>query len=336
MTAYCDHLIDHPSAWTGADMAQDDRWMVHLTPADIDEVDAAVQATAGQQVTDITSADYALPKVSARLAKLGQEIDQGRGFAVIKNLPVARYSEAEAARALWCLGLKVGQPFPQDAARKLLHDVRDTGDKPETNPNLRIYQTNYEQQFHTDGGDLLMLLCRRQAKTGGRSRVASAANLFNWVWRQDPELAQILQEPFYFDTRGQQLPGQPRVQCLPVLTWHHQRLNILQKRLYIEYAQRFDEVPRLTEKQIAALDLLDAAAEEPANHFAFDMVPGDIQLASNFSVLHARDRYIDHPEADLKRHMLRLWIALKQGRPLPEVYRYTREHGPLFEMRATA
>ena len=39
---------------------------------------------------------------------------------------------------------------------------------------------------------------------------------------------------------------------------------------------------------------------------------------------------------NLKRHMLRLWIALEQGRPLPEVYRSTREHGLLFDMRATA
>ena len=336
MTEYCDHVIAPPSAWTAADIARDERWRINLSAADIAELDAAVQATAGREVTTITAAEFDLPQLSIRMAALGREIDEGRGFALIKGLPVERYSEAEAARALWCLGLKVGRPFPQDAARKLLHDVRDTGDKPETNPNLRIYQTNYEQRFHTDGGDLLMLLCRRQAKTGGRSRVASAANLFNWVWRRDKQLARILQQDFYFDARGQQLPGQPRVQCLPVLTWHHGRLNILQKRVYIEFAQRFDEVPTMTAQQIAALDMLDAAAEEPENHFAFDMVPGDIQIASNFSVLHARDTYTDHAEADLKRHMLRLWIALEQGRPLPEVYRSTREHGLLFDMRATA
>ena len=119
------------------------------------------------------------------------------------------------------------------------------------------------------------------------------------------------------------------------MTRHGGRLNILHKRAYIDFAQRFEEVPPLTDAQRAALDLLDQVVEAPENHHAFDMAPGDIQMASNFSVLHARDTYVDFDEPDAKRHMLRLWLAVPQGRPLPEAYRTTREHGHLFTMRAT-
>ena len=63
------------------------------------------------------------------------------------------------------------------------------------------------------------------------------------------------------------------------------------KRAYIDFAQF--EVPLLSDEQRAALDLLDQVVEAPENHHAFDMAPGDIQMASNFSVLHARDTYVD-------------------------------------------
>ena len=70
--------------------------------------------------------------------------------------------------------------------------------------------------------------------------------------------------------------------------------------------------------------------------FTPDMMPGDIQVANNFTILHARDAFFDHVEADKKRHMLRLWLGLPHGRSLPEAYRNTREFGPLFEIKGRA
>ena len=42
-----------------------------------------------------------------------------------------------------------------------------------------------------------------------------------------------------------------------------------------------------------------------------DLEPGDIQLLSNHTVIHARTDYVDHPEPDRKRHLLRLWITVR-------------------------
>ena len=81
-----------------------------------------------------------------------------------------------------------------------------------------------------------MLPCCRQAKSGGQSRLASAAHLFNCVLAADPQLARVLQQPFYFDARAKQLPGQQRSQCLPVMIGHGGRLNILHKRAHIDFA----------------------------------------------------------------------------------------------------
>jgi hypothetical protein len=49
-----------------------------------------------------------------------------------------------------------------------------------------------------------------------------------------------------------------------------------------------------------------------------DLEPGDIQLLSNHTVLHARTAYVDHEQADRKRHLLRLWLSVESPRSLRE------------------
>ncbi|MBT5267121.1 MAG: TauD/TfdA family dioxygenase [Rhodospirillaceae bacterium] len=325
--------VDDLAAWTGPELAARDDWIHRLSAGEIAELDTALAGVAGREAVSVGLSEFPLPTLSARLAQIRNVIDQGLGVTVIKGLPVERYTEQDAAMALWGLGLHVGVPQPQDAAGALLHHVRDTGARVETDPNIRIYQTNGEQSFHNDGGDLVMLLCRRTAKTGGRSRMAGAPALFNLLLSENPEFAKALQAPFHFDARGQSLPGRPATQIVPVFTWHDGRVSTLYKRPYITLAQRFNEIPRLTELQTAALDRLDALCEDEAVHHAFYLQPGDIQIANNFAVLHARDPFDDFDEPDQKRHMIRLWLGLPEGRTLPECYRETREFGPLFDLR---
>ena len=47
---------------------------------------------------------------------------------------------------------------------------------------------------------------------------------------------------------------------------------------------------------------------------------GDMQFVHNHTVLHDRTAYEDWPEPERKRHLLRLWIAAEEARPLPEAY----------------
>jgi hypothetical protein len=91
-------------------------------------------------------------------------------------------------------------------------------------------------------------------------------------------------------------------------------------RRYIESAQRFPQVPRLTPAQIEAMDLLDTLVEDPALHLYMDFEPGDIQLVHNHQVLHDRTEYEDWPEPERKRHLLRLWLCPPDGRPLPACF----------------
>ena len=185
------------------------------------------------------------------------------------------------------------------------------------------YQTNRGINFHNDGSDIFALLCLQQASHGGRSRLVSAVSVFNEILRRRPDLARVLQEPFWFDARGQQLPGSPRCQQVPIFNFYMGRVNVMYKREYIDLAQRFEDVPRLTAAQVEALDLMDIVCEELC--LEFEMSAGDILIANNYDLLHARSTYRDDAVRGCLRHMLRLWLTIPNGRSLPPVFAETRE-----------
>src|SRR5690606_18989719 len=111
------------------------------------------------------------------------------------------------------------------------------------------------------------------------------------------------------------------------------KLSALYKRVYIEMAQRFPEVPRLTEEQVAALNLIDEICNEPDMQLSFMMEPGDIQIGNNYSIFHSRTKYQDHDNPEERRRLLRTWLTLSSGRDLPPVFAETREFAQSYRRR---
>ena len=67
-------------------------------------------------------------------------------------------------------------------------------------------------------------------------------------------------------------------------------------------------MPRLTDDQREALDLIETIANDPAFHVEMDFQPGDVQLLNNAVILHSREAYEDDDDPDQRRHLLRLWL----------------------------
>ena len=67
-------------------------------------------------------------------------------------------------------------------------------------------------------------------------------------------------------------------------------------------------------------DLLDALADDAALHLGMEFLPGDVQFVHNHTLLHDRTAFEDWPEPERKRHLLRLWLAPREARPLPPVF----------------
>jgi hypothetical protein len=306
--------VDAPAAWLGREISRRRDWIHRLSPAEIAEIDAALaQARAsGRPMAEITREDFPLPRLAGEIAGWMRELDRGRGFVLVRGLPVQRWSEADAALAYSGLGLHMGSPVSQNAAGDLLGHVRDTGADPR-NPAVRLYKTRVDLGFHCDGSDVVGLLCLKPAKSGGVSRIVSSLSVYNEILRRRPELAPLLFEPFYWDRNEEQRPGEAPWFKLPIAFDQNGRLRIFYIGWYIRGAQRHADVPRLTREQRELLDLIDGIAADPEFHLDMDFEAGDIQLLKNAVILHARTEYEDFPEPERKRHLLRLWLTAHAG-----------------------
>lgn len=311
-----------PDVWLGPDMARDPSvWSDDLAPAEIAEVEAATARAIASDLDPIrlTAADFPLPTLGRRLAALNRELLFGRGFALLRGMPVERWSKREAATAFLGVGAHMGSARSQNGKGHVLGHVRDLGLSSD-DPNVRVYQTHERQTFHTDSADVVGLLCLRTARSGGASALVSARAIYNEMRRRRPDLLRLLLEPIAHDRRGEVPEGKLPYFLIPVFNWHSGQLTVLYQRQYIDSAQRFPDAPRLTPDHVAALDLFDALADDPALHFQMQLAPGDMQFVHNHALLHDRTAFEDHPEPERRRHLLRLWLAIPGARPLPEYF----------------
>jgi len=270
-------------------------------------------------LTSISSQDFALPTLGPRLRHLLDEVLNGRGFVLIRALPVKRWSKREAAIAFLGIGVHLGCLRMQNAAGHLLGHVKDLGRSSE-DPNARIYQTKERQTFHTDSCDVVGLLCLQAAKSGGLSSLVSSATIFNEMRRRRPDLLRVLLDPIETDRRGEVPEGSKPYFRIPVFNWHRNHLSAIYQRQYIESARRFSGVGPLNPLQVQALDVFDELANDPALNLNMELQAGDMQFVHNHTMLHDRTAFEDYPEPERKRHLLRLWLAPANARPLPEVF----------------
>jgi hypothetical protein len=314
--------IAGPSAWYGPAMTQRTDWIHPLTPDEIAELDHNVRrlAETGREPAALTVDEFPLPTLGPKLRRIvADEVLDGRGFVLLRGLPVGDWGQQKSALAFVGLGLHLGNLRPQNARGELLGNVRDEG-LSSKDPNVRIYQTRERQNYHTDSADIVGLLCLHPAKSGGLSSLVSTMTIFNEMRRRRPDLARVLFEPIETDRRGEVPPGARPYFQIPVFNWHANLLSAIYHRPYIESARRFPEVPPLTAEQIEALDLFDALSNDPALHFFMEFRAGDVQLVHNHTLLHDRTAFEDWPEAERKRHLLRLWLAPPNARPLPPAF----------------
>jgi hypothetical protein len=312
--------VDDPALWTREQMAAAPDWLHVLSAAELAELDKLVAKLDDEiaDILDITRPRAAFARLAPVLADIRNRLLNGRGVAVLRGVPVERYTRRQAAIAFWCLGLHIGDPVSQNALGHLLGHVTDLGDTSFDNPQNRGYQTHDALPFHSDFTDVVGLLCLHPARAGGESLVTSSIAIHNEMLRRDPHLVEVLTQQIYRDRRGEIPAGKDPWYQRPVFAYHEGRLTTCWTRGYILSARRFEELPPPSETLIAALDLFEELAFELA--FAMDFRQGDIQLLHNHVVVHSRTRYEDWPEPERARHLLRLWLATPGGRPLPDCY----------------
>ena len=303
-------LVDAPAVWRAADVSDAEAWTIVLTDEERVEIaDAATRASErGLTAATLSRDDFPLPSLVDKIAEWVEQLARGRGFVLLRRFPSDVLSEPLVELAYVGLGLHLGSPVSQNADGDLLGHVRDDR-VPRDSPAVRLYRTNERQDFHTDGADLVGLLCLRGAKSGGESRIASSYAVYNEMLTTRPDLVDVLYEPLYWDRNDEQGDGEPGFYPLPVFTDIDDTPRIFYIGWYIRDAQRHPDAPRLTDAQREAMDLLESTANDPAFFVEMDFQPGDVQLLNNAKILHSREAYQDHDDPNLRRHLLRLWLV---------------------------
>ncbi|HUG76995.1 MAG TPA: TauD/TfdA family dioxygenase [Burkholderiales bacterium] len=311
-----------PGVWYGRELAKRDDWIRRFSAAELAEIDAAVEGfrSTGKPLKAMAAGDFPLPRLGPVLRAVLAELLEGRGFVLLRGLPVERMTREAQAIAYLGLGAWLGAFRSQNAKGHLLGHVKDLG-LDIRDPKVRYYQTSRGLEYHTDSVDVVGLLCLKTAKAGGESYLASSMSVYNEVLARRPDLAPALFEPFPTDRRGEVPEGMRPWFDIPIFHWHAGKLSCIYVRQYIESAQKlFPEARRLTHAQVQAMDLIDALCNDPAIHLAMDFQPGDIQLLHNHQILHSRGDFENWPEPGRQRHLLRLWLAPPEARALPEVF----------------
>lgn len=311
-----------PAAWYGAELAESHEWIRVLSPEEIAELEKAVAQVRGRglDIVDVRRDDFPLPRLGPVLREIRNELIDGRGFVLLRGLPVERWPVADVAAAYWGIGCWLGRPVTQNPQGHVLGHVKDIGVDAD-DVNKRGYQSRADLPFHQDiGADAVGLLCLRPAKAGGLSSLASVWTIHNEMLKRRPDLVEVMTRPFWRDRRGEVPQGKDPWYALPVLNYHAGRLVSVYVRRFIESCQRFPDVPRLTPEQVEAMDLFDALAYDPALKLDMDFRPGDVQLVNNLTLLHTRTEYEDWPEPERKRHLLRLWLSIPDAWPLPPAF----------------
>ncbi len=108
-------------------------------------------------IAKIRKQDFPLPTLAPRLFRICRDVQQGRGFALIRGLSVASGDIRRAAIAFFGIGSHLGAARAQNAQGHVLGHVLDLG-RSSADPNTRIYQTHERQTFHTDSCDIVGLL----------------------------------------------------------------------------------------------------------------------------------------------------------------------------------
>lgn len=303
--------------WTAANFRGEDDWCLRLDQGAIEGFRRAVSdaEARGLELTSIR-AHHGPPALQALAAQVRTRL-KTIGFAVVRGLPLEDFSERQVKLLYALLGAGLGSIVRQTVGGTILYSVRDEGvrlEKEYGRPGIRTSKTNAAFDFHTDSPsrlaghtpDYVALLVLRTAKSGGESALISACAVHEIIRQERPECLARLYRPFWVDRRAELPPGEEPVLAVPVFR-NEGNLVVRYLRFYIHKGHEVKQEP-LSESDLTALDFLDSVMQRSGMALLIRAERGDIQIVNNKTLLHSRTAFEDHPESELKRHYLRMWI----------------------------
>ncbi|KAE8557610.1 hypothetical protein TMatcc_005076 [Talaromyces marneffei ATCC 18224] len=305
--------------WDGNDIQSRDDWVFALTDNHLEELDRALShfKASNKPFGYINRTTFPLPSLGSLLREGSRELHFGRGFFILRGIPVEKYTTEENIIIYTGVSSYVGdlrgrqeKRNPIDGKAVVLSHIKDlTGTYSRENIGGPA-STNDKQVFHTDSGDIVSLFCLQRAAEGGESQLASIWQVYNILAESRPDLIHTLTNDWLFD--GFNNAAQPYT-ARPLL-YYQPASTLASARLIVQYARRYftgflaqprsSTIPPITEAQAEALDALHFLGEK--HSIQLDFQKGDIQYVNNLAIFHARKGFSNSPSKE--RHLLRLWL----------------------------
>jgi hypothetical protein len=329
MSATVATRIDRRMVWRGSDIRSKDEIAFDLTAKHATALEELLGRFQKEKLAlgDIQPSHCRHPALDADLARVFDEIQDGRGIVIIRGIPVSGHSVDDVGMMFWALGTHLGRGVSQSARGDLLGLVRD--ETPPGQPeNARGYTSRRELTLHVDLAQIVGLMCVRQSRSGGESQYASGLAIYEEIQAKRPDLMPVLRRGFPYHRRGEQGATQPAITPydIPVFSERDGRISVFMVREIFNAA--FRELNRqFTPEEIDAIDTFRAAAKKL--QFETRLEAGEATFLNNYTVMHARSEFVDWDEPDQKRLMLRLWLdAERNQRPVvPNIHVYENEGG---------
>lgn len=258
--------------------------------------------------------DFALNACRATMDEVRRVTRSGPMFAVLDRLPIEALTRDETVALYWLMSSLLARPVAQKLNGQMFFDVLDTGAKLKPGSGIRPTVTNVDLRFHNDNSynaappDYVCLLCLHPAMQGGVSQVMSVATVHQALERRHPELMARLYQPFWYDRHAEHHPGEPTTFAAPM--FERGADGTIKARLALSEIHGGYELrgERLDNETAAALAAVQSVFDRPELHVELAFAAGQIQYVNNRATGHARTEFVDFPEPERKRHLVRLWL----------------------------
>lgn len=318
-------IVETRAAWLADDLLTATGWTHTFTAAELDDFDAALAAARTHSpeldlaALDAVHTELVGPPIEALAERVRTELVDRYGAMLIEGFPVERYQHDEL-RAMWLLfGRAIGTLVSQSWRGDVMGDVRDIGTGI-TGATGRGYTSNQELSLHSDSSDVTALFFLRAAMEGGTTRIASSVAVHNEIIRRRPDLMDLLYEPMTVSWQSNQPEGKQGWYMQPVYGRHGDDVCCAYVPTNITRAAENVGAPPLRPEQVEAVEYVRTVADEPQFWIERHLPPGSMLFCNNHTVFHMRTEFRDWPEPERRRHLLRLWLCLPNGRRLPDTF----------------
>lgn len=324
------------AAWEGKTLEEDQSWVIELTDSHVQELGEALdsfKAWARQHKLTAqwlhgnmlpTAENFPLPTLGPLLRQAQRELEEGYGLILLRGFPIDGWIPKDLQLLHAGTVSHIGTARPQTVFGEMVQDLRDIGQAALI--ERRGSKHNRALALHNDPCDVVSFLCIQPAISGGIGQFASSVSIHNALLAASPQHVETLYQPFDFSYQeylfvrtgaNQEFLPQRDFYPMPIFTAAEGKFACKYSRFYIDQAQQMPGVPALSERQQAALDALEAEMANPRWQFAIPYERGDLVLINNYTCFHGRTPFVDSAENErLRRHMLRLWLAMPNSRPL--------------------